>query len=368
MNNPKKTSLNQVPLPEGSVIGILGGGQLGRMTALSAAELGYRVHIFAPKGDAPACDVAAASTRANYDDLDALTTFGKGVDTVTSEFENVPAQVMDILSGYVPVSPGKAALETAQHRILEKKLARDLGIKTPRFAAITSADDMPAAMQGMVNGAILKTCRLGYDGKGQVRIEIGEDGISAFRTLGSDDCILEEMIDFTAEVSFLVARDFQGDASVFPPTINHHVDGILAISEAPADPAILSETMLKDGQDAVIALAEQLNLTGVLAVEMFITPDGLIFNEMAPRPHNSFHWTIEGTKTSQFAQLVRTITGLPLGSTEAMGRWKMTNILGQHMDKLNAALGDESVFVHRYGKSEAKHGRKMAHLTHKIGD
>lgn len=353
-------------LPEGSTIGIFGGGQLGRMTALAAAELGYRTHIFAPPGDAPACDVASASTRADYLDEDALNSFGASVDTVTSEFENVPAAVMDILAKHCPVSPGKAALEVAQHRIREKTLARDLGIKTPRFAAITSADQMPEAMASLSNGAILKTCRLGYDGKGQARIAADQDGISAFETLGSDDCILEEMINFSAEASFLVARNHTGDVSVFPASINAHEDGILAVSEAPADPAILSAQLKKDGEDAVIALAEKLDLMGVLAVEMFITPEGLMFNEMAPRPHNSFHWTIEGTKTSQFAQLVRAITGLPLGSTEAMGHWRMDNILGQHMEKLEAALGEDGVFVHRYGKSEAKHGRKMAHLTRQV--
>ena len=356
----------KTPLPEGSTIGIFGGGQLGRMTAIAAAELGYRTHIFAPQGDAPACDVAAASTRADYLDTDALKAFGQSVDTVTSEFENVPAAVMDILAQHCPVSPGKAALEVAQHRIREKTLARELGIKTPRFAAISSAEQMPAAMADMTNGAILKTCRLGYDGKGQARIAAGQDGMTGFESLGSDDCILEEMINFSAEASFLVARNHQGEVAVFPASINTHEDGILAISEAPANPAVLTPQLKKDGEDAVIALAEKLDLMGVLAVEMFITPDGLMFNEMAPRPHNSFHWTIEGTKTSQFAQLVRAITGLPLGSTAAMGQWRMDNILGQHMDRLNAALGEDGVFIHRYGKSEAKHGRKMAHITTKI--
>ncbi len=358
--------LKKGPLPEGSVIGILGGGQLGKMTALAAAELGYRAHIFAPEGDAPACDVAAASTRADYLDQDALIQFAAAVDTVTSEFENVPADVMKILSQHVPVSPGQDALEVAQHRIREKTLARTLGINTPEFAAITKPDDMAAAIEHMPNGAILKTCRLGYDGKGQARIPAGDDGISAFNDLGSDDCILEEMVNFTAEASFLVARGHDGAISTFPASINHHENGILATSNAPADPAILTPPLLAEGQDAVVALAEKLDLMGVLAVEMFTTPNGLMFNEMAPRPHNSFHWTIEGTKTSQFAQLVRAIAGLPLGATDAMGQWQMDNILGQHMDRLEAALGDDGVFVHRYGKSAAKHDRKMAHLTRKI--
>ena len=360
------------PLPEGSVIGILGGGQLGRMTALAAAELGYRSHIFAPEGDAPACDVAAASTRADYRDIEALRAFGRAVDTVTSEFENVPANTMTVLAEHCPVSPGVDALNVAQHRILEKTLARALGIQTPDFIAVKSKNQMTEAMTGMTNGAILKTCRLGYDGKGQVRIAAGDLGISGFETLGSDDCILEEMVNFNAEASFLVARNHNGVVSIFPASINHHEDGILATSEAPADQSILSDSLKKDGEDAAVALAEKLDLIGVLAVEMFITDKGLLFNEMAPRPHNSFHWTIEGTQTSQFAQLVRAITGLPFGSTQASGRWRMDNILGQHMDRLEAALSEvkakDGIFVHRYGKDAAKHGRKMAHLTWKIGN
>lgn len=357
------------PLPEGSVIGILGGGQLGRMTALAAAELGYRCHIFAPEGDAPACDVAAFSTRADYDDSDALRAFGDAIDTVTSEFENVPAETMTILEDYASVSPGVDALTVAQHRIVEKELAQRLGIKTPRFTAVTSEDDLhqAQAMLDVLKGAILKTCRLGYDGKGQIRISAGGGVLEAFETLNSNDCILEEMVDFIAEVSFLVARTSDGNISTFPASINHHEDGILASSEAPADEAVLPRSLSIEGQEAAIALAEKLDLVGVLAVEMFITEEGLIFNEIAPRPHNSFHWTIEGAKTSQFAQLVRIITGLPLGSTEALGRWRMDNILGQHMDVLENALGEDGVFVHRYGKMAAKHGRKMAHLNRRIG-
>ena len=356
-------------LPEGSVIGILGGGQLGRMTAIAAAELGYRAHIFAPEGDAPACDMAFASTRANYDDQDALTAFGQAVDTITSEFENVPADVMTFLSAHAPVSPGKEALSCAQHRISEKTHASKLGINVPKFAAVTSADDLAKAMPQMTNGAVLKTCRLGYDGKGQARIKQGAsdaDTNAAFAALASDDCILEEMVNFSAEASFLVARNADGNIAHFPASINHHEDGILATSRAPADPSLLPQSLLKEGQDAVAAFADSLDLVGLLAAEMFITDQGLVFNEIAPRPHNSFHWTIEGTNTSQFAQLVRAITGLPFGSTAATGYWQMDNILGQDMDRLDAAMGEDGVFVHRYGKSAAKHGRKMAHLTRQV--
>ena len=351
------------PLPEGSMIGILGGGQLGRMTAIAAAELGYRCHVFAPPGDAPATDIAAQSTRADYDDTDALRAFAGQVETVTSEFENVPAAAMALIAETTPVSPGVAALETAQHRIAEKTLARSLGIATPEFAAIASAGDITTHLAGMPNGAILKTCRLGYDGKGQARIDTAADAADAFTSLGSDDCILEEKIAFTAEASFLVARTADGRISHFPASINHHEGGILATSEAPADPAILPEQDLRSGQDAVAAMAEHLSLVGLLAMETFITNAGLVFNEIAPRPHNSFHWTIEGTATSQFSQLVRAITGLPLGATDADGRWQMQNILGEHMPALEAALGENGAFIHRYGKAAARPGRKMAHIT-----
>lgn len=361
--------MNKPPaaLPEGSIIGILGGGQLGRMTVLAAAELGYKCHVFAPPGDAPACDIAFAATRANYDDAKALSSFAQAVETVTSEFENVPAAAMALIAETTPVSPGVAALETAQHRIAEKTLARDLGIATPQFAAISSADEIAAPLADMPTGAILKTCRLGYDGKGQASIQHADDAGEAFARLGSDDCILEEKIEFSAEASFLVARTADGRMAHFPASINRHQNGILAWSDAPADPDLLPDSLLKSGQDAVAALAEHLDLTGVLAMETFITSKGLVFNEIAPRPHNSFHWTIEGTATSQFHQLVRAITGLPLGATHATGQWQMQNILGEDMAALDAAMDEEGAYIHRYGKAEARPGRKMAHITRQVG-
>ena len=356
------------PLPEGSIIGILGGGQLGRMTAIAAAELGYRCHVYAPEGDAPACDVAAFSTRADYDDGAALAGFAAAVDTVTSEFENVPAEAMEAIALNAPVSPGAAALRTAQHRIAEKNLARSLGIATPDFAPVNRASDITAPLNGMAHGAILKTCRLGYDGKGQASISTAAEAEAAFDGLKSDDCILEERIDFQAEASFLIARSADGRIAHFPATINAHKGGILSTSVAPADAETLPPPLLRAGQDAVEALARHLELVGVLAMESFITGSGLVFNEIAPRPHNSFHWTIEGAETSQFAQLVRAITGLPLGSTGAMGRWQMDNILGEDMDRLDAAMGEAGAFIHHYGKAAARPGRKMAHITRQISD
>lgn len=355
------------PLPEGAVIGILGGGQLGRMTAIAAAELGYRCHVFAPEGDAPACDIAAFTTRADYTDTDALAAFAEAVDTVTSEFENVPADAMDALAATRPVSPGGAALRVAQHRIAEKSLARELGIATPAFAAIHSAEAITAPLATMPGGAILKTCQLGYDGKGQAMIRTSAEAEAAFASLNSDDCILEEKIDFLAEASFLIARSPDGRMTHFPATINSHRNGILSVSEAPADPALLPDALCREGQEAVAALAEHLDVSGLLAMETFITASGLVFNEIAPRPHNSFHWTIEGAATSQFSQLVRAITGLPLGSTNATGRWRMDNILGEDMAVLEAALAEQEAYIHRYGKAAARPGRKMAHITRRIG-
>ena len=356
----------QHALPETAMIGVLGGGQLGRMIIESASALGYRCHVFAPMGDAPATDIASMVTRADYDDTTALTAFAKSVSAVVCEFENVPVTAMDILTEHIPVCPGGKALGIAQHRLKEKTMAQSLGIATPRFSAINNPASLADAIATFGHG-ILKTCRMGYDGKGQMRLSVDTMPDDAFTQMGSDDLILEELIDFSAEASFLVARDQHGQMTTWPASINQHRNGILHISEAPATADILSPALEKEGMDAVMAIAEHLDLTGVLAVEMFITSSGtLLFNEIAPRPHNSFHWTIEGADTSQFAQLVRIAAGLPLGSTHAHARWRMTNILGEDMPELDAAFGRSGVHIHRYGKAEARHGRKMAHLNERL--
>ena len=355
-------------LPEGAIIGILGGGQLGLMTAIAANELGYRCHVYAPEGDAPACRAADFSTRADYTDREALDGFARGVEVVTSEFENVPAEAMEAIAEHIPASPGADALRTAQHRIAEKTLARELGIATPGFAHVKTAPDIHQPLSAMTGGAILKTCRLGYDGKGQAAIRDADEAEAAFAGLNSDDCILEEKINFTAEASFLVARNSRGDVAHFPAAINSHRNGILAVSEAPADTSLLPGELLKAGQAAAEAMANHLGVLGLLAMETFVTPDGLVFNEIAPRPHNSFHWTIEGCETSQFAQLVRAIAGLPFGPTDTPGRWRMDNILGEDMPELEKAKSEPGAFIHEYGKAEARPGRKMAHITRRIAD
>ncbi len=352
-------------------IGILGSGQLGRMLVIAASQLGVRTHIYAPDADnSPAGDIAHARTQAAYDDTAALARFANAVDAVTSEFENVPASSMDFLAGALAagkacVSPGKAALYTAQHRIREKTLARDLGIETPAFWHVTDPASLHSAMAALNGNGVLKTCQMGYDGKGQVRISPGDDLDAAFTALQTDDAILEEMIDFTAEASFLVARAADGRTALFPASLNNHKNGILAQSIAPAP---LSDSVITAGQDAVCKLADALDVVGLLALETFVTSDNrLLFNEVAPRPHNSFHWTIEGCASSQFTQLIRCVAGLPFGSTECYGTWQMDNLLGEDMPRLDQLAATPGVHLHLYGKAEAKAGRKMGHTTKNIG-
>ena len=346
-------------------IGILGSGQLGRMLVIAASQLGLRTHVYAPDANnSPAGDIAHDRTEAAYDDLTALAGFANAIDAVTSEFENVPASTMATLAKTCLASPGEAALHTAQHRIREKTLARDLGIDTPRFWSVTDTASLAAAMADLNADAILKTCQLGYDGKGQVRISPGDDLDAAFAALGTADAILEEMVPFRAEASFLIARTADGTTSSFPASLNSHKDGILATSIGPAD---LPQPVVAAGQAAVKKLAEALDLVGLLALETFITADDrLLFNEIAPRPHNSFHWTIEGCASSQFTQLIRAVAGLPLGSTACYGRWQMDNLLGEDMPRLAALSAAPGLHLHLYGKQDAKTGRKMGHTNRKI--
>lgn len=348
-------------------IGILGGGQLGRMIAIAAAQLGIDTHIYAPDAaTSPAGAVATTTTTASYDDIESLRGFAESVDAVTSEFENVPAATMQVIGGICLASPGIAALQAAQHRIAEKTLASGLGIATPRFWQVNTLADLRVAMQALDAPAILKTCRMGYDGKGQVRISPGDDLDKALASLGSDDTILEEMIGFDGEISALLARDASGHIVHFPVSQNRHENGILARTVAPAP---IVPALEEAAQAAAAALADAVNIVGLLAVEFFVATDGrLLFNEMAPRPHNSFHWTIEGCATSQFTQLVRVLAGHGFGDTTPYGRWQMDNLLGQHMDDVPALLAEAGTHLHLYGKPEAKQDRKMGHVTRHLGD
>ena len=346
-------------------IGILGSGQLGRMLVIAASQLGFRTHIFAPDAaNSPAGDIAHDCTEAVYDDLEALAAFASKIDAVTSEFENVPASAMAFLAKHCLASPGEAALHTAQHRIREKTLARDLGIETPAFWHITNVADLHHAMAELGGDGVLKTCQLGYDGKGQIRLSQHDDLVAGFAALATNDAILEEMVAFRAEASFLIARAADGSTAHFPASLNEHKDGVLARSVAPAD---LPAAVINAGQNAIQKLATALDVTGLLALETFVTDDHrLLFNEIAPRPHNSYHWTIEGCANSQFTQLIRAVAGMPLGSTNCYGRWQMDNLLGGDMTRLDALAGTSGLHHHLYGKAEAKPGRKMGHTNQQI--
>ena len=354
------------------IIGILGSGQLGRMIALSAANLGMRAHIFAPDAaGSPAGDVAFATTTAAYDDEAALEAFAKSVDGVTSEFENVPSASLAILARHLPiVSPSIKALDTAQDRLSEKTMARDLGIATPRFWPIETIDDLTSALAALDGKGVLKTRRDGYDGKGQMRVATGDDAHVIFAEMGGTPLILESFVDFTAEASFLIARDADGTIAHFPASLNHHEAGILAHSTAPAP---LDETIIAKGQSAIAAIANHLDLYGILAMEAFIGADGeIIFNEIAPRPHNSYHWSIEGADCSQFEQLARIVGGLPMRTPSIRGgagaSWRMENLLGQNAPQIPALQAQHDVSTHLYGKSDYREGRKIGHITYQLSD
>lgn len=348
-------------LKPGSTIGIVGGGQLGRMTALAAARLGYRCHIFSPEADGPGAQVAAAATVADYDDLDALRGFARAVDVVTYEFENIPLETIRELAEIVPTRPGPRALEISQHRLIEKNFARAQGIATAEFAAVHSAQDLQSALDNIGYPAILKTCRFGYDGKGQVRINSPEEVTQAWADLATDDAILEVVVGFEREVSVIVARGLDQATAVYPPVENCHVNHILDTTIAPA--AVPVETAAA-AIDAALKMATAIGIEGLLAVEFFVTPDGqVLLNEIAPRPHNSGHWTQDGAVTDQFEQLVRAICGLPLGDAAVAAPTVMQNLIGNDVAEWPRLLAAPRARLHLYGKAESRPGRKMGHVN-----
>ena len=346
----------------GSTIGILGGGQLGRMLALAAANMGYRVHVFAPEAELPAGDVAAWVTRAAYDDTAALDAFAAAVDVVTYEFENVPVAAVERLAARVPVRPGVRALEVAQDRLAEKAFITGLGGVPAAFRAVDSEAGLIAALHAVGTPAVLKTRRFGYDGKGQARIVTPADDAAAWAAIGGAPAIVESMVAFDHEFSVILARGGDGATMVYDVPDNHHVGGILDTSRVPAPAAIARHTA------AAIALARRaaqaLDYVGVLTLEFFATESGPVFNEMAPRVHNSGHWTIEGARVSQFENHIRAVCGLPLGpATLTAETVTMTNLLGDAVHDWATLLADPSAHLHLYGKSEVKPGRKMGHVT-----
>ncbi|MEQ9620323.1 MAG: 5-(carboxyamino)imidazole ribonucleotide synthase [Deltaproteobacteria bacterium] len=347
---------------ESKTLGILGGGQLGRMSALAAAKLGVRVHIYCPEEDSPAGQVAAKTFIGAYDNKSMLRAFAESVDVVSYEFENIPIETVRYIQKFKPVHPDGELLEIAQNRITEKKFLNDIGIPTTRWAPVRSAGEIDRAVREMGLGkAILKTTRLGYDGKGQLVHSAGDDSKTSWKRLRSKELILEEAVDFVSEISVIVARDKRGRTALYGPVMNEHKNHILSQSTVPAS---ISGRMEARAKEEALLLAAEVDLLGVLALEMFVTKDGRILaNEIAPRTHNSGHWTIDACAVSQFEQHVRTVCGLPVGSPERHSDAVMVNLLGSDVRKMTKWYGMKDSCVHLYGKSEVRAGRKMGHVT-----
>ncbi|MDR6265180.1 5-(carboxyamino)imidazole ribonucleotide synthase [Roseobacter sp. N2S] len=352
------------PLQTGATIGILGGGQLGRMLSVAASRLGFKTHIFELGANPPAGHVADQVTTAPYDDLDALRAFAQSVDVVTYEFENIPADALDAIEELRPVMPNRRALATSQDRIVEKDFLTSLGLKCAPYANVETADDLIAAVAAVGVPSILKTRRFGYDGKGQVRLKDSTNPTSAWQELGETPSVLEGFIEFSHEVSVIGARSQDGAVVCFDPGENVHTDGILHTTTLPAHLNRSQHT------DAIILTGQILNAldyVGVMGVELFVTPQGLIVNEIAPRVHNSGHWTQNGCVIDQFEQHIRAIAGWPLGDGKRHSNVVMTNLIGAAVNDVAALSQDSSVGLHLYGKAEAKAGRKMGHVNKIMG-
>jgi 5-(carboxyamino)imidazole ribonucleotide synthase len=358
------TASNQVKLKPGDTIGIVGGGQLGRMLAMAAARLGLRCQVFSPDPDSPAFDVVLNATCAEYADVEALELFANDVDVITYEFENVPAASAMILAARRPVLPDRKILETTQDRLAEKDFVTRLGIGTADYADISSAAALRTAISRIGLPAVLKTRRFGYDGKGQAIIRDGDDPDVVWENLATKSAILEAFIPFEREISVIAARSASGRVECFDVTENEHSDHILKISRAPA---AISDALAARARDIAERIAHALNYVGVLAVEMFVVPgEGgprVLVNEIAPRVHNSGHWTLDGASISQFEQHIRAIAGWPLGNPVRHGPVTMTNLIGDDIKDYEQWLTVPGATVHLYGKGPPRPGRKMGHVT-----
>ena len=347
-------------LPPASVIGIVGGGQLGRMIALAAARLGYRCHVLTPEINGPAVQVTNLSTVAAYNDPEALRRFAASVDVVTIEFENLPVAPLAELAGARPVHPSPEILAICQDRLLEKAFLQRIGAPIAAYAEVRDAGDLARAAATLGDG-VLKTVRLGYDGKGQMRVGAEDEPVALWADFGAPPGVLEAFVDFAMEISVITARGSDGELASFVPVENRHRDHILARTVAPAR---IPDALAADAQALAERIALELNLVGLLAVEMFVTRDGsLLVNELAPRPHNSGHWTIDACATSQFEQLVRAICGLPLGDPGRIADAVMDNILGSDIERWPDLLADPRARLHLYGKAAVRPGRKLGHIT-----
>ena len=349
-------------LPPGSSIGILGGGQLGRLLALAAARLGLKTHIYSDEPNVPAFDVSAFSTVGSFDDEAALSTFAASVDLVTCEFENVPARALDVAGGKASVYPPIKSFAIAQDRLVEKNFMRGLGIPVAGYADVHDEQSLRDALVSVGLPGILKTRRFGYDGKGQALVRSEEEAFTAWKELHGEPALLERLVTFEREISVIVVRGKDGALKFYDPVENVHQSGILAISRVPA--RIVAECAVEARQIAG-EVAEALGHVGVLCIEMFQREDTprLLVNEIAPRVHNSGHWTIDACLVSQFENHVRAIAGWPLGDTERHSDAVMTNLIGSDVEKWRALAGEGGAAVHLYGKAQARPGRKMGHVT-----
>ena len=345
------------------IIGILGGGQLGRMTAIAAKKLGYQTLLYCPKGDNPAEYSVNEYINGSWDDNKKLEVFASKVDVVTSEFENIPARTLDNLSKITKVYPSSFCFNIAQYRNKEKEIASKSGFLVPKWYRIKSLEDLIKYSKILNHKCILKTNSLGYDGKGQIKISSDTDLKKNWTEINFNDCILEEKISFDREVSILYAKSSNESECFFPFSENYHENGILKYTIAPA---ILENELEIKLKFIIKKFAKLLNLKGLLTIEFFQCGNDLIFNEIAPRHHNSFHWTIEGCKYSQFDILVKSITGQDINDQEVSRNWKMMNLLGDEVEDLKKFNFHRDQKLHIYGKKEVKNGRKMGHITHPI--
>ena len=359
------TPSNRVKLKPGDTIGILGGGQLGRMLAMAAARLGLRSQIFSPDPESPAFDVVLNATCAEYADVEALELFANDVDVITYEFENVPSAAVMILGARRPVLPDRKILETTQDRLAEKDFVTRLGIGTADYTDVSNAANLREAIARIGLPAVIKTRRFGYDGKGQAIIREGDDPGRVWAELGTKSAILEAFIPFEREISVIAARSADGEVECFDVTENEHRDHILKVSRAPA---AIPEALADEARVIAGKIATALDYVGVLAVEMFVLADGgagprVLVNEIAPRVHNSGHWTLDGASISQFEQHIRAIAGWPLGKPMRHGPVTMTNLIGEEVNSYEQWLTVPGATVHLYGKGLPRPGRKMGHVT-----
>ncbi len=348
------------PLPPGSVIGILGGGQLGRMLSVAAARLGFRSHVYEPAPAPPAGHVADRVTTASYDDAAALAAFAASVDVITYEFENIPTAALDVLEAARPIRPNRRALAVSQDRIAEKDFLTGLGLACAPYAAVGGMADLRAALARIGAPAILKTTRLGYDGKGQFRLAGPEDAEAALAAMGGAAAVLEGFIDFSHEVSVIAARGLDGSVACYDPGENVHRNGILHTTTLPAR---LSAAQRADAVLLAAKILTALDYVGVMGVELFVTPRGLLVNEIAPRVHNSGHWTQNGCAIDQFEQHIRAVAGWPLGDGARFADVVMENLIGDDILRVPEIARERNAALHLYGKAEARPGRKMGHVN-----